>query len=111
MLQKNETIQPSSRLLNAVKRQLDGGLASPDSLDSLDNGRKNAIKRIFSSLQVTGEQFRSSGDWQVGFEPRSRDEVPNKGVHPYTKALAITNTNKTVALGGLTIPSYWEVGI
>ena len=39
MLQKNENIQPSSRLLNAVKRQFDGGLASPDSLESLDNGK------------------------------------------------------------------------
>ena len=55
MLQKNENIQPSSRLLNAVKRHMDGGLVSPDSLDSLDKGKKHAIGKIFSSLQVTGE--------------------------------------------------------
>ena len=80
-LQKNEQLQPSAKFLHGVRRQVEDGLVSPDTETSFDPGRQQALGKIISSLQITGEQFQRSGDWNINSELPSGEHTagPSRG--------------------------------
>ena len=75
MLQKNEQLQPSTRFLNGVRKQFEGGLVSPDTETSFDPGQQQALGKIIGGLAITGEQFQRSGDWNINSEVPSGENT------------------------------------